>query len=104
MSVGAISGGVPKTILTLARGQKDISPLFKPDSLAGETKFAMAKILPARAFREGAEFAEGKCARGGEPRIGARHGIAKDEGGEKISADRGEQATAQIGDKNIPVR
>src|SRR5436190_22187201 len=73
---------------------------LKPNCLAGETKFAMTKILPAGAFGAGAEFAEGKGARGGEARVGACHGIAKDKGGEQISADRGEQATAQIGDEN----
>ena len=74
---------------------------LKPNCLAGETKFAMTKILPAGAFGEGAEFAEGKGARGGEARVGACHGIAVDEGGEKISADGGEQAAPQIGDEKI---
>ena len=74
---------------------------LKPNCLAGQTKFAMTKILPAGAFGEGAEFAEGKGARGGEARIGPGHGIAEDEGGEKIRADRGEQAAPQIGDENI---
>ena len=57
---------------------------LEPDSLASETKFAMAKVFPAGAFGERAEFAEGKGARGGEARVGAGHGFAEDECGEKI--------------------
>ena len=60
----------------------------------------MAKVAPAGAFRQRAKFAKRKGARGREASVGARHGFAIDQGGEKMDSHRGEEAPPQIGDQN----
>src|ERR1700737_817587 len=77
-----------------------IVDLFDPNRLAREVKFFVLKISPTRTARQVVQFRKGKCARGGNARVIARHRFTKNECGQKINADRGEKSASQIGHKN----
>jgi hypothetical protein len=56
------------------------SASLEPDGLPSETEFAMTEIPPPGTFCQGAKFADGKGALGGEAGIGASHRLAKNQG------------------------
>src|SRR5207245_10364750 len=68
--------------------------VLQPNRLSRKTEFAVAEIFPAGLSRELRHFRKGKCARRGKPTIISGHRLAKNQRGQKIDANGGEQATS----------
>src|SRR5450432_1589142 len=64
----------------------------------------MAKVPPAGAFRERAKLAKRKRALSGKAGIGARHGFAINQCGQKVNAHSSEEASSKIGDQDKSLR